>query len=237
MKIIDTTERSTEVEILDEFDLQGEELQTTLDEIASINQYLGGNKGVIKGIISQLDPAKRESRIRILDLGCGNGDMLRAISDFGNKQAYNFELIGVDANGYAIDYARKLSATYNNISFKKIDVFSADFDSLTYDIAICTLTMHHFKEDAIISIMKKLQAGSTNTVIINDLHRSIIAYRLFQLVCWVFRFNEISRNDGLISILRGFKKADLVRFSSKLGLSNYSIKWKWAFRYQWIINK
>ena len=47
----------------------------------------------------------------------------------------------------------------------------------------------------------------------------------------------MSREDGLISILRGFKKEELVAFSKKLRFNKYKIQWKWAFRYQWIISK
>jgi hypothetical protein len=47
----------------------------------------------------------------------------------------------------------------------------------------------------------------------------------------------MSRQDGLISILRGFKKEELLRFSEKLNFKKYKIQWKWAFRYQWIISK
>jgi heme/copper-type cytochrome/quinol oxidase subunit 2 len=47
----------------------------------------------------------------------------------------------------------------------------------------------------------------------------------------------MSRQDGLTSILRGFKKEELIDFSKKLKLNNYKIQWKWAFRYQWIIEK
>jgi hypothetical protein len=56
-------------------------------------------------------------------------------------------------------------------------------------------------------------------------------------LCFVFRLNEMSREDGLTSILRGFKKEELIHFSKKLSFKNYKIHWKWAFRYQWIISK
>jgi hypothetical protein len=45
----------------------------------------------------------------------------------------------------------------------------------------------------------------------------------------------MSKEDGLVSILRGFKKKELIAFSKQLQFKNYSIQWKWAFRYQWII--
>jgi hypothetical protein len=99
------------------------------------------------------------------------------------------------------------------------------------------LTLHHFKDDEIIRLMTVFNANSRIGIVINDLHRSALAYRLFQGLCFVFQLNTMSREDGLVSILRGFKKEELILFSEKLNLTNYKIQWKWAFRYQWIIKK
>ena len=74
-------------------------------------------------------------------------------------------------------------------------------------------------------------------IVVNDLQRSKLAYRLFQAIIFIFRLEKMTAEDGLISILRGFKREDLEKFSTELGLKKYSIKWKWAFRYQWIITK
>ncbi|MGA8854263.1 MAG: methyltransferase, partial [Christiangramia sp.] len=70
---------------------------------------------------------------------------------------------------------------------------------------------------------------------INDLQRSKAAYVLFKAFCAVFVHNEIARKDGLISILRGFKKNDINKLSEEIKAAKHEIKWKWAFRYQWII--
>jgi hypothetical protein len=42
--------------------------------------------------------------------------------------------------------------------------------------------------------------------------------------------------DGKLSILRGFKRKELKALARKMNFKNYSIRWKWAFRYQWIIS-
>jgi heme/copper-type cytochrome/quinol oxidase subunit 2 len=108
---------------------------------------------------------------------------------------------------------------------------------LRYDIVLCTLTLHHFKDNEIKKLLTVFNANATVGIVINDLQRSALSYRLFQVVCFVFRLNDMSREDGLTSILRGFKKQELKQFSEKLELKNYTIQWKWAFRYQWIIKK
>ena len=231
---ISTKQRTEEEEIMDDFSLEGEELRDALDKIASINQFLGGNKLTLQGV-NKLLHSKDE--ITIVDVGCGNGDMLRALADFGTKNNYNFKLIGIDANAFTIDYAIKLSQEYPNISYKCEDVFSEPFSQLNYDIVLCTLTLHHFKNNQIDYLLQLFQKQARIGIVINDLHRNIIAYRAFQLICFFFRLNRMSREDGLISILRGFKKQELINFSERNQFKNYTIHWKWAFRYQWIIKK
>lgn len=222
---------------MDDFALEGEVLRDALDKIASINQLLGGNLLTLRSVSKLIYLLPKHTEITIVDVGCGNGDMLRALADYGLKNNYNFRLIGIDANHFTINHAQKLSEKHTNISFRCEDIFNKPFEELKYDIVLCTLTLHHFKNKEIIQLMAIFYANSKIGIVINDLHRSALAYRLFQGLCFVFQLNSMSREDGLTSILRGFKKADLIVFSKKLKFPNYTIHWKWAFRYQWIISK
>jgi 2-polyprenyl-3-methyl-5-hydroxy-6-metoxy-1,4-benzoquinol methylase len=234
--LIQTKYRTEEEEIMDDFTLEGQELIDALDKIASINQFLGGNKLTIQGIkkIIQHHP---KSTYTIIDVGCGNGDMLRTLADFAQKYNYQFQLIGVDANPFTIQYAKDLSKNYPMISYQCEDIFSQSFSQMNYDILLSTLTLHHFKNEQINYLTQLFTAQSRLGVVINDLHRSKVAYRLFQFICLVFNLNRMSKQDGLVSILRGFKKKEIQEFSKKLTVSKQTIHWKWAFRYQWIIFK
>ncbi|WP_286971745.1 methyltransferase domain-containing protein [Flavobacterium sp. UBA4854] len=234
---VNTKYRTEEIEIMDDFSLESEELIGALDQIASINQLLGGNKLTLHGIKELLKNSDTLKTIIIADIGCGNGDMLRMLAKYGKKQNLNFKLIGIDANAFTIDYAKKLSQGFTNIDYFCMDIFSEDFNRLKYDIVLCTLTLHHFTTAQIDEVMNVLNKNASIGIVVNDLHRSKLAYRLFELVSVIFNLNRMSRNDGLISILKGFKKKELEHFSEKLNLKNYSINWKWAFRYQWIITK
>ena len=232
---INTTYRTEESEIMDDFTLEGEELKDALDKIAKINQLLGGNKLTLSGL-KKLLPNKNQL-VTIIDVGCGNGDMLRQIADYGKANGYNLNLIGIDANAFTIKYASQLSADYPNINYLCEDIFTINSVALKCDIFLCTLTLHHFKDEEIIELLTIFKNNSILGIVINDLQRSSIAYRLFQLLCVTFQLNIMSREDGLVSILRGFKKQELIQFSEKLNFKKYTIHWKWAFRYQWIIQK
>lgn len=235
--MIDTTYRTDDPEIMDDFAMEGQNLCDALDKIAKINRLLGGNRITLNGVKKLIKKTPDSKTITIIDLGCGNGDMLRMLADFAKKENRNFELIGIDANNYTISHARELSKDYKNISYLTENVFSPEFEKWHYDIALCTLTLHHFKEEEIFKIMKILKDKSTIGIVINDLQRSALAYRLFQLLGFILQLKKMPKEDGLTSILRGFKKQELIQYSSKLNLINYTIRWKWAFRYQWIISK
>lgn len=232
---LDTKQRTSQEEFLDDFSLQGDELRDALDKIAVINHWLGGNQVTLDGIQELMTTWPKGKPISVIDLGCGNGDMCRAIAEFGRKKGRSFSILGIDANLCTVDHAKALSTEYPAISYAVMDLFEPAFATLDYDIALCTLTLHHFTDQEILYLMNLLANKAKLGVVINDLHRSTIAYRLFQLICFVFRLNKLSKEDGLTSILRGFKKDELLSFSRQLNLKAYQITWRWAFRYQWII--
>ena len=101
--------RSYEAEIIDDLSFSGEELIPTFRAIESINYWLGGNKVSIRGVKKVLKSktlATPSEKIRILDLGCGSGDGLRALADWGKKQKIDLDLAGWDANPHIIELAQ-----------------------------------------------------------------------------------------------------------------------------------
>jgi len=237
MSLVDTSKRSDEPEIMDDFSMKGEILRDALDKIASINRLLGGNSVTLQGVKEILNGnfPRKTAPTRILDVGCGNGDMLRNLADYAAKNGLHFELIGIDANDFTVGHARRLSKAYPNISYICADIFDEIKQESFYDVILCTLTLHHFKDSEIRQLMKGFESRAEMGIVVNDLHRSKIAYYLFVAICFLFRLNKMSRDDGLVSILRGFKRADLTAYSNQLNFKKYLLRWKWAFRYQWII--
>ena len=233
--LVDTSHRSSEMEIMDDFTIEGALFRDTLDKLEIINRFLGGNSVTINGLKNLLKNQSKNKTITIVDLGCGNGDILRDVAKFGRKNNYSFNLIGIDANLAAIEYAKELSKEYSELSFKTIDILSEDFKKQSYDVVLCTLFLHHFKNEELISFLKTTTNKATIGVVVNDLHRHKLAYYLFKLIGFFIK-NKMIREDGLTSILRAFKKKDLENISKQIKVY-FSIQWKWAFRYLWILKK
>ena len=222
--LVSTKERSDEEEIMDDLDYNGPILHDSLDKLAKINQWLGGNIVTITGLKKVLSKHPKKKIITIIDLGCGGGDILREVSRFGEKNGYKFKLMGIDANPHTINYANTLSENYPNIEFKAIDIFSEAFKTLKYDLVLTTLFLHHFKNDELVTFLKPVLEKAKLGIVVNDLHRHKLAYYLFKLLSITIK-NKTIVQDGLTSVLRGFNRKELEVISQRLD-SNYQIHWK-----------
>src|ERR1035437_719566 len=85
----------------------------------------------------------------IIEIGCGTGELSRAISDRYGKQ-----VLGTDLSLTGIEFADKNYAN-NLTAFKALDVLN-DSISDVYDLAICSNVLEHFRYPHIV-ILKILQ--------------------------------------------------------------------------------
>jgi hypothetical protein len=229
--------RSTQAEIMDDFKLSGTELKKLLTDLRVVNTYLGGQAITLNGLSKLLVGCDIKQEITIVDIGCGDGEMLRVCADFAKKKGFRFKLIGVDANAYIINLAREQSIEYESINYICCNIFSETFEALEYDIAVCTLFLHHFPEQQVGPLLDKFCSKSKVGVIINDLHRSWIAFTLFKVFSTFFIKTRIAKHDGLVSVARAFKRKELEAHQAHLNYVTSSLHWKWAFRWQWILKK
>lgn len=232
---VSTKIRTDKEELMDDFSIGGNLLRDTLDKLEKINRWLGGNLVTVKALKKALKNHPKEQELTIVDIGCGHGDILRDVAKFGRKNGYKMKLIGMDANPNAIAYAKELSTEFSELTFKTEDIFSEEFKNRKFDVVLATLFLHHFKEKQLISFLGNTLKQTKIAIVVNDLHRHKLAYYLFMLLS-LFIKNTMITEDGLTSVLRGFKRKDLESISKKLNVKS-QISWKWAFRFQWIIQK
>ena len=231
---IDTRQRSQETEIMDDFALAGETLRRSLDEIARINHWLGGNRITLSGVSRLVSSIQPHKSIRIWDLGCGNGDMLRMLARWGRTKGIKLDLLGIDANADTIAYAEELSEDYPEIRYLHTVLPDPELENQSTDIVLCTLFLHHFSDEDIAAMLKRFAPSTQVGIVVNDLQRSKLAYFLFSLLTY-FHSNKMVREDGLLSILRGFHRSELQGLAKRLPKWSSSVRWQWAFRYQWIL--
>ncbi len=237
MILFNDKQRSEELEIMDNFDFHGYEMKDLFGDLKTVNKLLGGNAITIDGIEELLKNHSIKGKITIMDIGCGDGELLRKCAAYGKKNNLDFELIGIDFNENILDFARKNNSNFPNIKFEKVDVFLNEELIPKCDIALCTLVLHHFSNDKIEYLIKLLTQKSSIGLVINDLQRNKQAFNLFKIFSKLFLKTKTAKHDGLISISKGFKKEELEIISKKIPNQKSSIHWHWAYRYQWILKK
>jgi 2-polyprenyl-3-methyl-5-hydroxy-6-metoxy-1,4-benzoquinol methylase len=232
---VDFSMRSSSIEIMDDLACDGEVVFQTLRELDVINQWLGGNAVTVNALKKNWDTIPKEYIMTIADLGCGSGELLRIISKLADRENRKVKLIGFDANPHIVEYARNHSKDFGNISFETVNVFSEEFQKQKFDFVLATLFMHHFNESELVTLFSTLREQTQSTIIINDIHRHPLAYYSIEWLTKMFSRSDMVKFDAPLSVLRAFRRSELVDVMRKAGISNYQLKWKWAFRWQLII--
>ena len=162
-------------------------------------------------------------------------DEIRKLLSIFNKENRSVILTGFDANPHIVAYSSNHSKDFNNISFSATNVFSKDFQQQKFDFVLASLFIHHFTEEELILLLQKLKEQTTKAIIINDIHRHSLAYYSIKLLTQLFSKSAMVKFDAPLSVLRSFKKSELEVILKRAGLTNYSLTWKWAFRWRLII--
>ena len=226
--------RSDKVEVMDDLDCAGEVLEQTLRDLEFINKWLGGNKITLRAI-QQLLTSFPDRVITIADLGCGSGEMLRVIDSWGRKKNLKLNLVGIDANPHIIAIAKNNLKNCPHVQLQTQNIFSNEFRDQQYDIVIGTLFYHHFANDQLTEFFKRLKQQVSLGYIINDIHRHWLAYYSIKILTKFFSKSAMVKYDAPLSVLRAFKKSELQRILQSSQVKNFTICWKWAFRWQVIV--
>ena len=90
---------------------------------------------------------------------------------------------------------------------------------------------HHFKDEELISQLQWMKENTSLGFFINDLQRNWFAYHSIKIITKSFSSSYLVKNDAPLSVARGFYKNEWIQLLEQADITNYSVKWKWAFRY------
>jgi ubiquinone/menaquinone biosynthesis C-methylase UbiE len=219
-------------EIMDQPGVEQNEIHKALEELETINKLLGGYH-VIFNALEKIDWTIQP--VSILDLGCGGGDLLRAIAKWARHKKRKVLLTGMDMNPVMTEFARKKSASFPEIQFITLNVFDERLLEFIPDVTMNSLFCHHFDNEELIELVSRMVRISKRAVIINDLHRHWFAYYSIKMIARLFSKTYLVKYDGPLSVARSLTRSEWKRIFSKAGIRNYRLKWMWAWRWQILI--
>lgn len=216
-------------EQLDQLDLGGEALYRVLRELAFINRCLGNHRAIKKALTKLLRAESRKS-LRIVDLGCGGGDVLQMIDRSFSQKGIELELIGIDGNPNSLAYARSQTKENTPISYQLEDILSPNFVVPSCDVLISSHFLYHLSDEDLIAFLRKQAAQVHHAWIISELERHQIALTLFSIVAPILRLSPMTKADGELAIRRAFSYSEMQQICNNLRWPKVHLQRVWAFR-------
>ncbi len=203
-----TPKRRRGVEILDDPSSDPALADRSLRDIALANTLFGGRRAVLREVRPFLVEHRRDDTsagpLSMLDIGTGRGDIPASVARLASALGVALVTIGLERDTHlARGAAARCTLTLVG------DGMHLPFDDHSVDIVTVSQVLHHFDGDAAERLLRECARVSRRAVVIHDLRRSWLAVAGLWSASFVLGFHPVSRNDGVVSILRGYTVREL----------------------------
>ena len=196
-------------ELMDEPVDDLDELGANLRDIAFANAHLGGTAPVVAAV-------RRLGAGTVLDVGTGLADVPLAIADDATRRGAHVRLTCVDHSEQMLALARRRCGDRTNLTFVRADGTALPFERGAFDVALCTLALHHFDREPAIALLRELRRVSRMTPVVCDLRRSAIAFAATWLWSRTSR-NRLTRHDAPLSVRRAYTPDEAIALAREAG--------------------
>lgn len=194
---------AVEDEQMDAADLDPAVYAAVLTDLASVNRWTLSARPTIDFVARAVGD---RTRFSLLDVGFGDGDMLRAIARWAGRRGIAAQLTGIDLNPRSEAVARAATPADMAIDYRTGDYLDHVDDAP--DLIVSSLVAHHMTQDQLLTFLRMMEATARRGWHINDLHRHRLAYAGYPLLARLMRWHRIVREDGQLSIARAFRPAE-----------------------------
>jgi SAM-dependent methyltransferase len=221
--------RAIAEELMDADDLDAATYAVVVRDLAKVNTMTLARRPTLDfldRIAFRHDPMR--GAIRILDVGYGDGDMLRRIAKWAAGIGQDVDLVGIDLNPRSEAAARESTPPDLKIDYRTGDY--ADLSSEPWDVIISSLVAHHMTHDQLIAFLHFMEAHAKSGWFINDLHRHGFAYLGYPLLATLMRWHAIVKHDGQLSIARSYRPGEWPPILKEAGIEGATVARFFPFR-------
>jgi 2-polyprenyl-3-methyl-5-hydroxy-6-metoxy-1,4-benzoquinol methylase len=226
--MMEFSSRAVLVEAMDAPGLDEAVYRRCLADLAAVNRVTLTHRPTLRWLGRATKSWRPGSTIRVLDIGYGQGDLLRAIAAWAVRRGFVAELSGIDLNPRAAPVARAATAD-QKIDYRTGDVFAGSLQQLP-DFIVTSQVTHHLNDADILRLLVWMEGQARCGWHVADLHRHKAAYYLYPLLARLMRWHRIVRSDGQISVARAFTRADWEKLLAGAKI-HAEINWRLLFRY------
>jgi 2-polyprenyl-3-methyl-5-hydroxy-6-metoxy-1,4-benzoquinol methylase len=218
-------ERRQADELMDDPALGAETYHAVLADLAKVNRVTFAHRPTLSFLRRAIG---KRTRFRLLDVGFGDGDMLRAVAAWAQRRGIAAELTGIDLNARSVTGAEAKPSPGAPIRYLTGDY--ADLAGEGFDCVISSLVAHHMSHAELIAFLRFMEAEAAAGWFVNDLHRHGFAYSTWPLLAAVMGWHPIVRADGHTSIARSFRPVEWHALLAEAGIRAARVRRWFPFR-------
>lgn len=227
----DLRARATSAELMDDHAHGGRELLEALGELRVINLLLRAYAPTIAGVDWLWRRGGRPRRLCLVDVGAGSGDAIDALARWAARRGVAIDITMLDLNQETVDMARLRLGNTHGVRAEVGDLF--DLPPGSTDIVTANMVLHHLPDARLVPAVEALARSARLGVVVNDLHRSALAWLGIRMATQLVSRNRMIRHDAPLSVARGFRFGDIARWRERPILSNLRVTWHPLFR--WLV--
>ena len=216
-------------EMLDAGEGTDDDVAESLTDLRRINRFLGGKKVIVDAISSSLTRADSK-RISLLDVGTGSADLPMAVARHCKEMGVESFIAAVDLSERNLRISRARLDVSSEIQLVQADSLHLPFESNSFDFVTASLFLHHFRDEDVVALLEDFGRIARRAVIVNDLVRNLVPYYFIRFAGPLFTESFLTRNDGPVSVLRGFTKSEMKDLATRAGLKIRELKRVFPYR-------
>lgn len=222
----DLRERRLVDERMDDPGIDPQHLERALQGIRRINVM----SRAAASLWPVLRPLASEKPIRVLDLASGGGDVAVAIARKARRSNLPITVEGCDISATAVRVAQNVASHHGvEVRFFEHDAIRSGVPE-GFDVIYSSLFFHHLSTPQVQHLLQNM-ANVAQTIIVNDLVRCRTGLLIAYAGCHTLSRSPVVHFDGPSSVAAAFTIPEFRAVADEAGLSNYSVSWRWPFRF------
>jgi SAM-dependent methyltransferase len=197
---------------MDDAGVDRDDLAANFVEIETANRHFGGVRPIVREVL-------RQRAHSVLDVGCGSGDVVRALVREARRRGRGLDVVASDYSDAVLAIARDRSASETSIRFERADGRALPFADSSFDVATCNLALHHFEPPDAVALLRELRRVSRITPLVSDLVRSRVGFAAAYAFAHLIARNRLTRHDAPLSVRRAYTPAEVSALARQAGWS------------------
>lgn len=203
-------ERSTQAEYFDTPGLSQVQLDRGYRELDRLNVIFQFSHPFVSRLPRWLG-RKRCERLEILDVGAGTGLLGKRLTTWARRRGWDWRVTNLDAHPAPQEPGR-------GANFVTGSALQLPFADRSFDLVVASQMTHHLTDTEVVQHWREAWRVTRDGIFICDLHRNVGFYAMLWLLTWLIRTDKMVRQDGLISVARGFRRHEWRELAACAGI-------------------